>query len=152
MSLALVSRPDVAPIMVRVSDLAMAIAYHNRITNVFNSHLSLCRVFLGLVEVISNYETKSVTAYGEDEDRKIREERVSSSEIVHLINSDIAPFGLRWMADLLSEEREGQIEKLVEMAKDQFGDQGISEDDLRSVAEKLLDSFMASSDEGLGSR
>ena len=147
LSLQLSSPPHDGPCSVQYHDLATAFGYYNRVSNVYNSHLALCKFFLGVAKDVPPYEHRPLTGYGDDEEYKIRREQVSAAEVQHLITNDVFPFGSRAMADLLGEDRGDQVQRLIREMQGHLGD--LPEEQLRRAAENLLDSYLASPAEGI---
>lgn len=147
LSLQLSSPPHSGPCSVQHHDLAMAFGYYNRVSNVYNSHLALCKVFLGVAEEVPSYEHRPLTGYGDDEEHNIRRKQVSALEVQQLITNDVFPLGSRPMADLLGEDRGEQVQRLIQEMQSNFGD--LPEEHLRRAAENLLDSYLASPAEGI---
>lgn len=127
-------------------ELALAFAYHNGMSNVFNSHLALCKLLMGKVETLPPYERKPVTPYGSIEETRIRAERVSAMEIERLIENDLAPFGTRQMPIDFGSDKDAQLRTMIARLHSLIP--SLSEKDLRVAAEAWLDT-LASPDEGL---
>ncbi|MCH7606292.1 MAG: DUF4062 domain-containing protein [Chloroflexi bacterium] len=128
-------------------DLALAFTYHNRITNVFNNHVALCRVLLGLVQDIPIYERRPVTYRGHQEERRIQAEHVSPSEVQRLITSDIFPFGARAVITDFGQTREEQIGTFAAVLRQQFP--SLDDGSINEIAARGVDSFSAQVDEGI---
>jgi hypothetical protein len=125
-------------------DLAKALAHFDRVENVFNRHLALCKVLLGITEELESYHRQPTTPLGKLEDEKIREEKVLTEEIAFLIQSDIWPFGTLINREVFGTTREEQIEKIIDKMSASLQAAGIdsnlyNSDILRNVAEKYLD-------------
>lgn len=127
-------------------DLAMAFTYHNRITNVFNNHIALCKVLLGLDQDILTYERRPVTYRGVQEERRIQAERVSAAEVQRLITNDIFPFGARAVLTDIG-TRDEQISNLATTFSQQFP--SLDENSINEIAARVIDSFSAQAHEGL---
>jgi hypothetical protein len=96
---------------VKSFDLAMACTFHNRSANVFNSHLALCKVLMGMEDSLPSYNRLPQTFRGEDQDQRIRAERVNSTEIETLIRNSISPFGGRQIIGSNGDSEDDRVKK-----------------------------------------
>ena len=92
----------------------------------------------------------SPSPYGERVQWRLAAEKVLSSVVRRLLESDIWPFGTRRLAGTLGQSREEQVQALKERLKEMFEGSSLvpEEDALQRMAESVLRVF-ASDEEGL---
>jgi len=134
-------------------DLASALAYYDRIENIFHGHLAFCRVLLGLDDEIQSYQRQPLTVFGDIEEHKIRKEKVSEAEISHLIQNNIWPLGTKVPRDIFGATNEDQVKNVAEHMVSILNKAGINGNQFKDVMEKAaknyLDKETASPKEGI---
>jgi len=132
---------------VKSFDLAMACTFHNRSANVFNSHLALCKVLMGMEDSLPSYNRLPQIFRGEDQDQLIRAERVNSTEIETLIRNSISPFGGRQIIGRNGDSKEDRVKKIQDMFRNRFPD--LDESVIIGIGSIDADDVVASSEEGI---
>lgn len=134
-------------------DLASAFQHYDLIEDVFRGHLALCQVLLGLSEELPSYHRRPLTPLGDQEQRKIRAERVSGTEISKLIQNNIWPFGNRVPREVFGKTREDQVKKIADNMYKTLTNLGIEakqhKDILERAAEDYLDMDTSLPEEGI---
>ena len=135
-------------------DLASAFSYYDRIENIYNVHIAVCKVLLGISEELEPYELTPITPVGEQEEQKIRSHAISVEEIAYLFKNDIWPFGNRTPLGMLGTNREEQIKSIIKNIQNIISKAGVdpnilTPDMLQSTAEQLIEDRVAFSEEGI---
>jgi len=135
-------------------DLACAFGYYDRVENIYNGHIAICKVLIGISEELEPYQLTPITPVGEKMEQSIRSEKISAEEIATLFKNDISPFGKRIIRDVYGTNREEQISNIARGFKDTVTKGGIktelfTPEILEKVAETYLDSFTVPPEEGL---
>jgi hypothetical protein len=142
-----------SPLEVASLDMLYAFSYYDLVENVFNGHLALCRVFLGLSDELESYARQPITPLGEQEEQKLRAERVSPAEIAHLIQNNIWPLGTKVLRQLYGKTREEQVQKIADSMRTDLTNAGIDANQfpeiLKKAAEQFLDKDTALPGEGI---
>lgn len=138
------------PLDVPAADLVFAFAYHDVLEDIFNAHVSLCRVLLGHSAHVEPFNRSPQTPLGHAMELGIREERVSAENVRSLLDNDIRPFGKRASQGDLGRTREERLATLVRLMKSAPDLQGfverVDESLLREVAEDILDKHFVDCD------
>lgn len=141
---------------VGVYNLVLALKHFDYVENVFNDHLALCKFLLGTRQELESYDRRPLTPLGEKEAQKIRAERVSPAEVVHLIQNDIWPLGPRVLKQVFGENRDEQMQRIVSDYLNKLKSLGIDVNGLPDITEALtraaqdyLDNYTASPEEGI---
>lgn len=134
-------------------DLLNAVHYYDRVEDIFNGHLALCRALLGIDAELQLPARQPITPLGPHMERKLRAEQVSAAEVIHLIQKDIAPLGKRILANVFGKSREEQIEAIAPDVRKIFSQIGLAEgvDDevVRDVAASVLEQISVPAEEGI---
>jgi hypothetical protein len=130
-------------------DLAFALAHYNRAENVFNGHVALCKVLLGLSAELQQYQRQPITPLGELEEERLRAENLSAAEIALLIQNDIWPFGNRIPRELYGATHEERVKRITQSMHTTLTKAGIDAslyppDILKGIAEKFLEEHTVS--------
>lgn len=130
------------PLGVPSTDLILAFGYYDRMENIFNAHVSMCRVLLGRSPHIETFARSPETPLGSEMEQGLRQERVPPALVRWLIDNDIYPFGKRVSSGTLEGTREEQLDSLMRFMKNDPDLPSLGEMDdalLRKVAENVLD-------------
>jgi hypothetical protein len=134
-------------------NLAYALAYYDRMEDIFHSHLAFCRVLLGLDEEIQPCRRQPLTIFRDMEEHKLRKEKVSEAEISHLIQGNIWPLGTKVPRDIFGATDEEQVKNVTEQMLSILNQAGINGNRFKEVMEKAaknyLDRNTASPTEGI---
>jgi hypothetical protein len=134
-------------------DLAYALAYYDRMEDIFYSHLAFCRVLLGLDEDIQPYRRQPLTIFRDIEEHRLRKEKVSEAEISHLIQSSIWPLGTKVPRDIYGATDEEQVKNITEQMLAILNKAGINgnrfKEAMERAAKDYLDKDTASPTEGI---
>lgn len=141
-------------LLVKGWDLASALSYYDRVENIYNGHIAVCKVLLGISEELEPYQLTPITPVGEQEEQKICSHAISAEEIAYLFRNDISPFGNRVPRDIFGTNREKQIKTIIEGMQNTITEAGINPDILtpdmlQSIAEKYIDDYTALPEEGI---
>lgn len=150
-------------VQVKVIDVVYAISHYNRTENLYNEHVALCKVLLNADEdtVLETYQRLPVTPFGKEEEKRIRAERVSTAEIIHLIQNSIHPFGTRPPRDLFGKTPEEQVHEIAKSISPIVSDTlkkfnleaelnpELFNNITREIAQEFLDKHTASPEEGI---
>lgn len=137
------------------ADLALAFVYHNRLENLFRTHLALCQLLLGLTKEkeLPPFDRLPISPLGNEMEKQIHAERVSGAEISRLIKNNISPFGSRAPREYFGKTREEQIKEVTDSMSATFTGLGIDpnqhKDALEEAAKHYWDDDTASPDEGI---
>ena len=138
---------------VQVSDVASALTYYDRITDIFNGHVALCKILLGVTKECPSYIRQPQTIFGEKEMLRLQAERVSAEEIARLLENNIWPFGDRFVRTIFGTTKAVQINTVVGTLSKSLNDMGIDssqlEDSLKKVAEDYIEKNFARPDDGI---
>ncbi len=138
---------------VRKLDLVASFRYYDWMEDLFNGHLAICNALIHGQPDPAPYQRSPVTPIGEIESDYILAERVSPTEIKHLITNQIFPFGSRIMPEAWGSTQEVQIQNIVESTLQQLST-GVPEianhlDVLKDSAREWLRNQAPSPEEGL---
>lgn len=136
---------------ISVNDLVFALGFASRAENLFNQMKTACWLLSGSVYGILSTPRLPTTPLGPEMELQIRKERVEPWEVEHLLTQDIHPFGAKIPADLSERTRDGRLQQALELVRRlaAANPQLIAEDDLSSIADRIVDHMVASPDEGL---
>jgi len=134
-------------------NLISAFRHYDLMEDIFQGHLALCQVLLGLSEEFSSYHRRPLTPLGEQERQKIRAEKVSGIEISKLIQNKIWPFGNKVPRQVFGKTREDQVKRIADNIYKTLSNLGIEakqhKDILKIVAEDYLDTETPLPEEGI---
>ncbi len=134
-------------------DLASAFSYFDRVENIYNGHVAVCKVLIGISEELESYQLTPITPVGEEEELKIRSHDISTEEIAHLLKNAISPFGKRVPRDMSGANREEQIKIVIESMQEDISKAGVNLEIppsmLQSIAEKYIADHTVSPEEGI---
>lgn len=134
-------------------NLTSAFRHYDLMEDIFQGHLALCQVLLGLSEEFPSYHRRPLTPLGEQEQRKIHAEIVSGIEISKLIQNSIWPFGNRVPREVFGKTREDQVKKIADNMYKTLTNLGIEakqdKDILERAAEDYLDMETPLPEEGI---
>jgi len=133
-------------------DLATAFRHYDLMENMFQGHVALCQVLLGLSEEFPSYHRRPITPLGEQEQQKLHAEAASGIEISRLIQNNIWPFGNRVPRELYGKTRADQVEKIANNMDRILTNLGIEEqhkDISKRAAEDYLDMDTPLPEEGI---
>jgi len=138
---------------VRKRDLVASLRYYDWMDDLFNGHLAILNALIHGHPDPAPYKRSPVTPIGEIESARIVAERVSPTEITHLITNQIFPFGSRVMPEAWGSTEEAQIQNIAEVIlkvlKAMNPEVEISPETLKATAREWLRSHTPSADEGL---
>jgi len=133
-------RPN--PLAIPGFDLASAFRHYDLMEDIFQEHLALCQVLLGLSEELPSYYRRPLTPLGEQEQQKIRAEIVSGIEISKLIQSNIWPFGNRVPRQVFGKTREDQVKKIADSTYKTLTNHGIEAEQYRDILERAAENYL----------
>ena len=140
-------------LVVKGWDLASAFSYFDRVENIYNGHVAVCKVLIGISEELESYQLTPITPVGEEEELKIRSHDISTEEIAHLLKNAISPFGKRVPRDMSGANREEQIKIVIESMQEDISKAGVNLEIppsmLQSIAEKYIADHTVSPEEGI---
>jgi len=122
--------------------LASTLSHYDRITNIFNGHVALCKVLLGMTEELESYKRQPVTPLGEQEEQKIHAERVSVAEVTLLIQNNVWPFGTRVPRDVYGKTRDEQILKIAAIMSKTLREAGVDPDRFQEVLKRAAKEYV----------
>jgi len=97
--------------------LAFAFTYYDTIEDIYQGHLALCKVLLGVSDVLPPYQRRPLTPFGKEMEKKIRAEQVSGEQIATLIQNNIQPFGDKYSSVHFGKNREETVKNLAEILR-----------------------------------
>ena len=124
------------------SDLASAFRHYDLMEDIFQGHLALCQVLLGLSEEFPSYHRRPVTPLDEQEQRKIRAEIVSGIEIAKLIQNTIWPFGNRIPREVFGKTREDQVKRIADNMYQTLTNLGIDAEQHKDILERAAEDYL----------
>lgn len=139
-----------APLSAANIDLVYALAHYDRIDNLFNGHVALCEVLMGITEQLEPYQRRPLSLFGEDESRRMRAELVSEKEISHLIRNQVHPFGAKIPSSMSLDNDEQFVQEeaaRLRRTSEQYGIHSIPENELMDTVRKSLRSLTAAPEE-----
>ena len=80
-------------IQVRAIDLVYLLHYYDCIENVFQGHLAICQVLLGVCDILPQYQRRPSTPLGENMENQINNETITASEVSQLITNGLLSIG-----------------------------------------------------------
>lgn len=114
--------------------LLMALDSNDRIADLFEGYVSLLRLIEGLDATPRDVARRPLSAFGARESQNVRAERVTPSEVIELIRSDVTPVGTRVPAAAFGVDEQEQVDRLAEAFKRHFTRLGMNPDDLDEEA------------------
>ena len=96
-------------------DLASAFAHYDTTEDIYQGHLALCKVLLGVSDELPVYPRRPLTPFGEEMDKQLRKEQVSGAQIATLIENNIQPFGDKYSSVHFGKNRKETVKKLAEI-------------------------------------
>ena len=119
-------------------DLAHALAHYDRADNLYQGHLALCKVLLGLVSEIQPFERQPLTPLGEEENQKMLSHQISGAQIAALIENGISPFGRKYSSVHFGKDRKDTVKKLAELISESLKEQSVDGNLLKNT-EKVIE-------------
>lgn len=102
-------------LQIRGIDLAFAFTHYDTTEDIFQGHLALCKVLLGVSDVLPPYQRQPLTPFGKEMDKELRAEQVSGTQIATLIQNNIHPFGDKYSSVHFGKNREETVKHLAEI-------------------------------------
>ena len=134
-------------------DLVIAITFGYRAENLFNGLLRAAHLLRGNAIGSISTPRMPVTAYGEKEAAKIRNESVTGAEVAVLIENEVHPLGHKLPPELAAATRESRVLDLERtfrrLYQDSSKDIEISEEAIHNMAEDVADRMVVSEDQML---
>jgi hypothetical protein len=137
--------------------LAQAFRYYNTLENIFMGASRLVEILSGIAPNPVSYVRKSGTPFGAEMESNIKAERVTPSEVMHLIESRLVPFGDRRIPEdagiskeeLIKTWTDSQLSQLEKIARDSSKESMFDADILRPVLEEVFAKLVADPSEGI---
>jgi len=135
-----------ATVQVEANSLLKALAYYDRIEDLFQSHVAALRLITEVDSVARTYPRRPTTPFGEAMAHNIRAERVTTTEVLHLVRQGLYPFGERLPADMLGNSYEEQVASVTEMVTKTIRDGGIDpaslgDDKIDEIVRSMIEDF-----------
>ncbi len=140
-------------VRVAVPDIAWACSHYDRVRDVYEGHVWMCRVLHGIVpEEVETYVRSPLTPLGEKEERGLWAETITGEEIRQLFEQQVSPFGGRELAERLGKTREEQTAALKAQLGAAFAHAGIDAKILDRFDDAFYENMVIGPEGGLESR
>jgi len=132
-------------LQIRGIDLSFAFAHYDTTEDIYQGHLALCKVLLGVSDVLPPYQRRPLTPLGKEMDKKLRAEQVSGAQIATLIQNNLHPFGDLYSSVHFGKNREETVKKLAEILRRGEEERGTDMslfERIKGIFEKIADSLV----------